>query len=96
MKTFLITILALTFFSGCGDDSGADITTPNTPDSEVTEISNADKLLENPHFLIYNDNCTQDSNLSLCGYVAPENPDAPPTLPATEFMNICEDKVYCK
>lgn len=81
MKTLLILIFTLALFTGCDD-------------IDKNEITEADKLAKNPNYNIYNSECVQETNNTLCGYKEPPSAESVPTIPAL-LPPACEDKVYC-
>jgi len=84
MKIILIAIFTLALFTSCESvDSESVIVKDN-----LTE----DFLSKNPHFEIYNSDCTQDVNSSLCGYLSNGGTDID-SIPT--FTDVCDDTEYC-
>ena len=81
MIKVILPILALAFFIGCGETDAEFLTDDKSEINSTNTVSNNDS--------IYDENCVQVSDSTLCGFNSNEEDSAPPTFP-------CQDKENCK
>jgi hypothetical protein len=77
-------------FLGCGGDDSSSGLTSST---DTTQESNESDNNLNPNYDLYDEQCHQSSNSSLCGFEGGGSSGLPPVIP--ESINECEDQENC-
>lgn len=87
MKIALIYLISIgTLLSLVSCDSGDTSNIDTTLESE-------DKYQQNPNYDLYDENCHQDQNSSLCGFAGGGSSGVAPIIP--EAISECQDQEYC-